>query len=135
MKRLCVCVAGLAFAGGATAQECAADRDIALRLIENAGIALTDPGVMSDTGEHCRLTGVALSIPAAKIPARRLEISRGCRSWASVSPFRCASKPCTIVTRSFAMRSRQASGSKVAVSTCLAPVMADIIRPSENPKA
>ena len=59
-----------------------------------------------------RTTGVALSMPAAKIPVRRLERSRGRASCASARPFMCASKPWTMVTRSRSIRSRLSSGSK-----------------------
>ena len=78
-----------------------------------------------------RQTGVALFMPAANSPVRRLERSRGRASWASQSPFICASKPCITVTRSVSIRSRHSSGSKVAVRIWRAPKSGDIKAPSE----
>jgi hypothetical protein len=40
-----------------------------------------------------RTTGVALSMPAAKMPVRRVLTLRGRASCASLRPFMCASKP------------------------------------------
>ena len=47
----------------------------------------------------------------------------------------CASKPWMIVTRSFSIRSRLSSGSKLRVTICRAPVTNDIHAPSDRPKA
>ena len=86
--------------------------------------------IVGNTVRARRTIGTELAMPLGKKPTRRLEASRGRRSWASMSALRWLSKPCIWVARSASTRSMHSSGSKAAVSTCRLPAIIERSGPS-----
>ena len=87
------------------------------------------------TSRARRAMAVELGMPAAQMPVRTLDMSRGARSCASISSLKCVSKPWS--TRGpLARRSGRGSppGRSVSVRTWRAPLTIEMSRPSEKPK-
>ena len=90
--------------------------------------------MVGNTSRARRTIGTELAIPLGKKPIRKLDVSRGRCSWASISALRWLSKPCIWVARSASTRPMHSSGSKVPVRTCRLPAITERSGPSTYPK-